>query len=351
MNLGRFELNKISFNAADSECLALVGPNGSGKTTLLECVAGIRRIESGKIELNELDITYLPPEKRRVGYVPHDCLLFPHLTVDRNIAFGQRDSGTKAHDRVKKMMDWLGIPHLSGRSTRALSGGEKQKVALARALVTNPRLLLLDEPFSSVDRASKARLLEDMRKTVEEVSHTSGLTSIYVTHDLAEAQLMSSRVAIMNNGRVEQVGPWERVLQNPESTFVAGFMGFNMLRGTLTSVEDGFAIAEIKGKTVHGVATRPVIGEPVVAVVRPQAILLSLERDGAKPSWRHCRCNVLGASIVSVHKMGSVAQLSIDVGFPLNVETASDQVDDLNLAVGSGVFAHFRAAEVSFLHA
>ncbi len=326
-----------------------MGPNGSGKTTLLECIAGIRRIESGKIELNRVDITSLPPEKRRVGYVPQDCLLFPHLTVDQNIAFGERSLGKNAKSELRQIMEWLSIPHLVGRDAMSLSGGEKQKVALARALMTHPQVLLLDEPLSKVDRATRTRLQEEMRKALDESSARSGLTTLYVTHDLAEAQLMTDQVAIMNNGRVEQVGSWDRVLQAPNSTFVADFMGFNVLRGHLVSVEEDFAVAQVDGQSVRGVGNGLIQGESVVLVVRPETILLSHGKENAKASWRHCQCNVFEGSITGIRKMGSVTRVSLDVGFPLNSETSSDQIEELGLAVGDRVFAHFRASEVGFL--
>ena len=283
--------------------------------------------------------------------MPQDCLLFPHLTVDDNIAFGQRESGAKAGGHVKGMMGWLGISHLAGRHVKGLSGGEKQKVALARALAARPRVLLLDEPFSTLDRVSRTRLLGELRKSLDEVTHTLGLTSVFVTHDLAEAQLMGGLVAIMNDGHVEQVGTWDRVLQTPGSAFVADFMGFNILRGTLTAVEKCFASAEVKGQSIRGVANDLTVGEHVIAVFRPQVVSLSLERSIRKPGWRQCQCNVLEGRVTGMRNMGPVAQISMDVGFPLNVETSSDLVDELNIAVGTNAFAQFRASEVSFLHA
>ncbi len=351
MKLGSFALKRIRFDVADGECLALVGPNGSGKTTLLECIAGIRQIESGRIEFGGVDVTRMAPEKRQVGYVPQDCLLFPHLSVDQNIAFGGRNLGVDLPGRVREMMEWLGISHLAGRHINGLSAGEKQKVALARALIMRPKVLLLDEPFSNVDRASRTRLLEELRRSLDEVSRTLGLTSIYVTHDLAEAQLMSGHVAIMNNGSLEQVGPWDQVLQSPSSAFVADFMGFNILHGKVTSMEDGFWVVSVNGQNIRGVGSNLAVGKPVVVVVRPQAVSLSLGRDIRKPNWRHCQCNVLEGSITAIRQLGSVAQMLIDVGFPLNSEMSSDLLDQQNLTVGSSVFAQFRASEVSFLHA
>ena len=348
---GSFALNRISFEVASGHCLALVGPNGSGKTSLLECVAGIRQIESGGIEINGLEVTGLPPEKRCIGYVPQDCLLFPHLTADQNISFALKNNGSDTSGRVKQMMEWLGISHLTGRHIGNLSGGEKQKLALARALIMRPSVLLLDEPFSTVDRASRTKLLTELRMNLDEVSRTLGLTSVYVTHDLAEAQEMGSSIAIMNNGQLEQVGSWEQVLRTPGSLFVANFMGFNVVNGTLTAIESGFAVAQINGQTIRGISDGLKIRDPVIAVVNPQSISLSLEKDIRKPSWRHCKCNVFEGSITGMRKVGSLAQVSIDVGFPLNAEISSDILDELNLTAGSSVFAQFRAAEVSFLRA
>jgi ABC-type Fe3+/spermidine/putrescine transport system ATPase subunit len=351
LELGSFALKSVSFEVADGECLALVGPNGSGKTTLIECIAGIRQIESGKIEFNGIDVTYLAPEKRQVGYVPQDCLLFPHLTVDQNIAFGQRKAGVEAAKQVKEMMEWLSVSHLFGRHTMSLSGGEKQKVALARALITRPKVLLLDEPVSAVDRASRTRLLGELRRSLDEVSRTLRLASIYVTHDLAEAQQMSGYVAIMNNGAIEQVGLWDRVIQTPRSMFVADFMGFNILRGRVTSTENDLAVVEVAGQGIAGPAGDLTVGEDVLAVLRPQAISLSLESDIRKPSWRHCQCNVFKGSVTGMRKMGSLAQVSIDVGFQLSLEMSSELLDELNFTIGGTAFAQFKASEVSFLRA
>jgi len=348
---GAFALQQISFTVANGDCLALVGPNGSGKTSLLECVAGIREVGSGNIEINGVEVTGLRPEKRFVGYVPQDCLLFPHLTADQNVAFGLRNNGPEAAGRVEETMEWLGVSHLMGRHIGNLSGGEKQKLALARALVMKPSVLLLDEPFSTVDRASKTRLLGELRRSLDEISRTFHLTSVYVTHDLAEAELMSVSVGIMNNGRLEQVGSWDQVLRAPGSVFVADFMGLNIVRGVLTGIEGGFAVAEIGGQTMRGIADGLEVHDQVITAVSPQVISLSLERGIRKPNWRHCRCNVFEGSITGIRKIGSVTQVSVDVGFPLKVEISSEALEELNLTVGSNAFAQFRAAEVSFLRA
>lgn len=315
----------------------------------MECITGIRKIAHGKIEINGIDATHLAPEKRKVGYVPQDCLLFPHLTVDQNIGFGLGNKTRETMNRVRQIMEWLSISNFMGRRIDGLSGGEKQKIALARALVMRPSILLLDEPFSTVDRFSRTRLLRDLRKNLDEVHHTLHLTSIYVTHDLGDAQVLGDKVAIMNGGHIEQVGSWERILQTPNSTFVADFMGFNILHGHVISVEDDFAIVEIGRQRIRAMPVSVTPGNDVVVFVRPQAISLSLEKEIRKPGWRPCKCNVLEGSITEIHKMGSVAQIQVDTGFPLNLEVSSDILDELNLVIGKRIFAQFRASEVSIL--
>jgi ABC-type Fe3+/spermidine/putrescine transport system ATPase subunit len=163
--------------------------------------------------------------------------------------------------------------------------------------------------------------------------------------------MVGGKVAIMNDGRVEQVGSWEQVLRTPSSAFVADFMGFNILHGALASIYDGFAVAKVNGQAILGIGDGLRIGEPVIVVVSPQSISLSLERDIRRPRWRHCNCNVFEGSITGMRRIGPVAQVSINVGFPLNLEISSDLFDELHLAVGRNVFVQFRAAEVGFLRA
>ena len=167
---------------------------------------------------------------------------------------------------------------------------------------------------------------------------------------MADAQLMAGQVAIMNDGSIEQVGSWDRVLQTPSSTFVADFMGFNIIDGNVTAKEGGFWVVSVKGQNIRGIGDNLTVGERVVAAVRPQAISLSHERNIRKQNWRHCQCNVLEGSIVEMREIGSVAQISIDVGFPLSLEMSSDLVEELSLTVGRDIFAQFRASEVSLLH-
>jgi ABC-type Fe3+/spermidine/putrescine transport system ATPase subunit len=351
VKLDNFTLDKINFGVASGECLAVVGPNGSGKTTLLESIAGIHQIGAGRIEINGVDVTQLAPESRRVGYVPHDCLLFPHLRVDQNIGFGLRKRDVETKKQISEAMDWLGISHLAGRGCGGLSAGEKQKVALARVLVRQPDVLLLDEPFSAVDANSRVRLVEDLRSILSQARSTHDYASVYVSHDLAEAQLMAGKVAIMNSGNLEQVGVWEEIIQYPKSKFVAEFMGYNIIRGHVNSIENGFATVNIEGQILCGASTNLTPDQDVLVVVKPQSISLSLDMNVRKKSWCHCRCNIIEGSVSAIRSKGSIAQVSIDVGFPLSLDIGIDVVEEFGLSLGSQVFAQFKASEVIFLPA
>ena len=351
MKLGDFALDRINFEVAGGECIALVGPNGSGKTTLLESIAGIHQIGTGRIEINGVDVTRLAPENRKVGYVPYDCLLFPHLRVDQNIGFGLRNKDAIAKRQISGIMDWLDISHLKDRSTKGLSAGEKQKVALARALVRHPDVLLLDEPFSAVDANSRMQLVEDLQRILSQARSTYGYASVYVSHDLSEAQLMTSQVAIMNSGSVEHVGSWEETIRDPKSRFVAEFMGYNIIHGHIDSIENGFAIIEAEGQTLCAVSTGLMPGQDTIVVVKPQSISLSLDRSVRKKSWCHCKCNVIEGSVAAIRGKGSLAQVSIDAGFALSLNVGLDVLEELELGLGSKVFAQFKASDVTLLPA
>jgi len=224
ISLGEFHLEDINLSIYDGEYFVILGPTGAGKSVLLECIAGLHRIKQGRIWSDQNEITHLTPEERKIGYVPQDYVLFPFLNVVDNIAFGlgqAKGAKAKIQERVKTLANLMGISHLLYRNTRSLSGGEKQRVALARALAPSPRILLLDEPLSALDlRTSKS-----LRNELLRVHREMGVTTIHITHDLMEAVEMADRVAVIQNGRVEQVSEPERVLFYPENEGVSDFIG------------------------------------------------------------------------------------------------------------------------------
>lgn len=219
-------VNDISFSVQDQEILSFVGPSGCGKTTTLRLIAGLERPDDGIIRLNNQivnsDNTYLPPEKRNIGMVFQDHALFPHLTVFKNIAFGLKGKTKREkQERVAELLDLVGVEQLAHRYPHALSGGERQRVALARALAPSPILLLMDEPFSSLD----AHLRLEVREQVRNILKSTHATVIFVTHDQEEALYMGDRLAVFNRGKIEQIGVPEIIFHNSGTRFVAQFMG------------------------------------------------------------------------------------------------------------------------------
>ena len=228
-------VNDISFELSAGEILALVGPSGCGKTTTLRMIAGLERPDSGSIHLNGRVVAsasaFVPPEKRGVGMVFQDHALFPHLTVSENIAFGLHgQSSAQIKQTVGEMLHLVGLLPLAKRYPHALSGGERQRVALARALAPRPVLVLMDEPFSSLD----ADLRMEMREHVRHILKSMQATVVFVTHDQEEALYMGDRLAVLNSGRLEQIGTPEEIFHDSYTRFVAEFMGdSDFLKGSV----------------------------------------------------------------------------------------------------------------------
>jgi len=224
VRFGDFSLKDVNLNINDREYFVILGPTGAGKTILLECIAGLHRIRRGGIWIDGDDVTYLPPEKRRVGYVPQDYALFPFLDVRENIIFGLKKKDGERYEaerKVDELAHLLGISNLLNRSVRTLSGGEKQRVALGRALATSPRMLLLDEPMGSLD----VRTAKYLRLELKRIHGELGITTVHVTHNLLEAEEMAGRIAILNTGMLEQVGTPEEIFFYPQSQIVSDFLG------------------------------------------------------------------------------------------------------------------------------
>jgi ABC-type Fe3+/spermidine/putrescine transport system ATPase subunit len=220
----------ISLDIAPGEFVCLLGPSGCGKTTTLRAIAGLAAIDSGTISIDGAVANAKPAHERGIGMVFQDLALFPHMTVERNIRFGlelRRIDGETAAHRVNEMVALLRLSGLEGRLPRQLSGGQQQRVALARSLVVNPSVLLLDEPFAALDR----KLREDMRLEIRALQRKIGITTVFVTHDQEEALTLADRVVVMNGGIIEQVGSPSEVYERPVNRFVLGFVGFsNFLR-------------------------------------------------------------------------------------------------------------------------
>ncbi|MBB5349929.1 iron(III) transport system ATP-binding protein [Haloferula luteola] len=271
-------LDGVSLEIGAGELFFLLGSSGCGKTTLLRSIAGLETPTSGSIHFGEKNVTQLPPHKREAAMVFQSYALWPHLTVGRNVAFGleERKVAKKEIDeRVKQALELVHLGAMVDRGVDQLSGGQQQRVALARALVVRPRCLLLDEPLSNLD----AKLRIEMRREIRRIVKEGGLTAIYVTHDQEEALEMADRMAVLNQGRIEQLGTPEEVYRSPRTPFVAGFIGeTNLLEGEVLDVRDGFARVQTAAGEVVGRLSGwdegdgpPSGGAKVVLSVRPEA--------------------------------------------------------------------------------
>jgi len=270
IDLKDFHLRDINLEIAENEFFILMGPTGAGKTVLLEAIVGLVPIKSGKIYVGRREITALPPEKRGISIVYQDYALFPHLTVRDNIAYGlhfHKIDKRKAQERLAQLLDVLNLSNLQQRFPVNLSGGEKQRVSVARALMVEPKVLLLDEPLSALD----PRFREEVRGALKSLHHTSSVTFLMVTHDFAEALSLAGRAAVMNNGRIEQIGNIEDIFQRPLSAFVADFVGMKNLfpvrfQGTAADMEN----LEIE------LGRKPANSRGYIAI-RPEDIVISRE--------------------------------------------------------------------------
>ncbi len=265
-SFGRYPaLNSIDLEVRDGELLALLGPSGSGKTTLLRVIAGLEFPEQGQVLFGDQDVTYAHAAARQVGFVFQQYALFKHMTVAKNVAFGldvrkgaAKPPQTEIKARVEELLKLVELDGLGGRFPSQLSGGQRQRVALARALAVSPRVLLLDEPFGALD----ATVRKSLRRELRRIHDATGVTTIFVTHDQEEALELADRVAILNAGRIEQVGSPDQVHDHPASAFVCGFVGeANRFEGV---VEGGVFRA---GSLVA--RAKDAASGPAVAYVRP----------------------------------------------------------------------------------
>jgi putative spermidine/putrescine transport system ATP-binding protein len=296
---GVVAVDGVSLLIQDGEFVSLLGPSGCGKSTTLGMVAGLLSPDAGSIRIDGRDIVAEPSYRRNIGMVFQNYALFPHMTVTQNVAFGLRMRKVPKDDvvaRVGRALDLVRLPHTALRYPRQLSGGEQQRIAVARALVIEPAILLLDEPLSNLD----ARLREEMRIELREIQRRVGITTVFVTHDQAEALAMSDRVAVMNRGRIMQVGSPASIYDRPANEFVSSFIGqTNRVEGDVVGTEAGYITLKLAGgASLRGVAGGEGTGERAIALIRPEKIALA---PAAPPG-----CNVLRGSVQDSVFLGTV---------------------------------------------
>jgi spermidine/putrescine transport system ATP-binding protein len=304
-------VDDVSLDLERGEFFTLLGPSGCGKTTTLRMIAGFERPNAGAIRIEGADVAELPPHRRPTNTVFQSYALFPHLSVRDNVAFGlkrKRVPKREIGERVAAELERVGLAAEANRRPAQLSGGMQQRVALARALVNLPKVLLLDEPLGALDLKLRKGLQVELKKIQREV----GITFVYVTHDQEEALTMSDRIAVMNRGRVEQVGVPEDVYERPATTFVAGFIGVsNLIPATVAA---GSEIRLERGPAVRAAGCEIPTGERCYAVVRPEKLQVeSLDVPGAGAAASNGRPRIEGVVESSLY-LGTATQIAVDLG-------------------------------------
>jgi molybdate transport system ATP-binding protein len=323
---------ELSLTALPGEVVALLGPNGAGKTTALRALAGLVRLDSGQILLDGSDISQLPPERRRIGVVFQDYLLFPHLTALDNVAFGPRSTGaSKAASRevASRWLDRVGLAAYSGAKPGQLSGGQAQRVALARALATKPRLLLLDEPLAALDARTRAEIRADLRHHLSEFDGAS----IVVTHDPLDAMVLADRIVVIEDGRQVQAGTPAEIVRRPRTEYVARLAGLNLYRGR---AEHGLVTLDGGGH----LATGDDVSGPVFAAFPPAAVSVHTHRPDGSPR------NVWAVEVDGIEPHADRVRVSFRGEPPVAAEVTTAAAAELDLRPGSAAWVAVKATEV-----
>jgi molybdopterin-binding protein len=346
IDLEEFHLKEINLDIADGEYFVVLGPTGAGKTVLLETIAGLHRPRRGRILLAGEDVTHTLPEQRGIGFVYQDYALFPHLSVAGNIAFGlrlRRMDRSTIEERVATISQLLDIKHLLHHAPRTLSGGEAQRVTLARALVIEPKLLLLDEPLSALDPETRGALEQELGRIHREL----GTTTIHVTHDFEEAVALGDRIAVLREerlgdsrraGRIVQVGTPEEIFRRPANEFVARFVGVrNIFRGEARPAGNGYKLVSINGMEIAAVTE---LKGSVHISIRPEEIILSRE-----PFLSSAR-NAFRGRIVGISDRGTVVYVTVRLPPEFICMITRRSLEEMRLREGMWVHIAFKASAV-----
>jgi len=344
LSVGSFALQGIDLQVERGEYFVLLGPTGSGKTLLLECLCGLNRIDSGRIWIDEQEVTHWEPRRRGTGYLPQDYALFPRKTVWQNVAFGLSRRGVSRHEaaeRVNELLAQLGLEHLAHRLPDRLSGGEKQRVALARALVVRPRVLLLDEPVAAVDEATRealCRLLKHLQRQI-------GTTTIHVCHNFAEMLAVADRAAVIDQGRVLQVGTPREILQHPCNRRMADFVqAGNILPVHAQAEGDRLCLECADGVRLWAAGRLPAQDSGLLAVIRPENVRLAPER----PAKARDELSGWEATVREVVDQGFSVKVRLGCGrtTELIAQLGRPEALELQLHAGQRVWAAVRAEDV-----
>ena len=337
VQLKQFTLSAINLKVQRGEYFIILGPTGAGKTLLLETIAGLRKSDAGSIFINNIDVTRMEPERRRIGFVYQDYALFPHLSVKDNIIFGlkcRRVTKASITERLTRLTELLNIGDLLEHRPETLSGGEKQKVSLARALSTDPDVVLLDEPISALDPQQRESVQNDLKDICKKLNRTF----IHVTHNFEEAVALGDRMAVLSEGQLIQSGTPEEIFRHPNSEFVARFaMTRNIFSGLVTDDGSGGAIFTIDNNKLEVVTE---LRGQLHASVRPEDILIS--REMLISSAR----NSIKGKITHVDNRGATLYITISTPIQFVCLVTRRSYEELGLSEGNNAYVTFKASAI-----
>ncbi len=314
----------LNLSLPKGEFLTMLGPSGSGKTTCLMMLAGFETATHGDIRLDGVEINNIPPHKRGIGMVFQNYALFPHMTIAENLSFPlevRKIGKSEREDKIKRALDMVEMGDFGGRRPAQLSGGQQQRIALSRALVFEPELVLMDEPLGALDK----QLREKMQFEITHLAHELGITTVYVTHDQTEALTMSDRVAVFDDGRIQQIAPPDKLYEEPENSFVAQFIGENnTMMGVIKEIKGEHAVVELDGGEM--IDCKPInvsqVGERTRVSIRPERVEFNIDR--LKPG-----AHKLNAEVLEFVYMGDIFRTRLRVAgneeFVVKTRNAPDQ--------------------------
>ncbi|BAZ98952.1 MULTISPECIES: ATP-binding cassette domain-containing protein [Methanothermobacter] len=340
IDLGEFVVRVDELHLSRGDYLVIIGPTGSGKSIFLETIMGFFEPISGTISLDGADLTTLPPEERDVSIVYQDHCLFPHMTVEENIAYGlrkQTEMKENIHRQVHEIAAMMGIDHVLNRYPGTLSGGELQRASIARAIIVNPRLLLMDEPFSALDQRTKISL----RKLIADIRDNFETTVIHVTHDLDDIWWLSNKVAVMNHGKIIQMGKKEEVINKPSPYFVADFLGANILEGTVEGQVNGLTSVNVNSNIFRTVDC----GEgSVILSIRPENIMIAADPFMASAQ------NIFKGTVEDIIETSRIVYVNLRIGdIVLTSAVTPGAVTELGIRTGEEFQVLIKATNVRII--